>query len=154
MKSLFTRIDSSSHTAVSSAQVIYSFMTFFKKTCLLFHFMIANVFFLIDRLEPSFTDCVFRFRFRFRIPCFSAVDFRRLSDAERGGGGGDFKRWKICFWTCKVEFFFSSLGIYFFGAESVGIYFFIKNILGKIFFCFCPTLPHHFSKGPRLIKIY
>ena len=29
MKSLFTGIDSSSHTAVSSAHVIYSFMSFF-----------------------------------------------------------------------------------------------------------------------------
>ena len=29
MKSLFTRIDSSSHTEVSSAPVIYSFMSFF-----------------------------------------------------------------------------------------------------------------------------
>ena len=31
--------------------------------------VIANIyFFQIDRLEPSFTDSVFRFRFRFRIP--------------------------------------------------------------------------------------
>ena len=35
------------------------------------------------------------------------------------------------FWTCKVEIFFvfSTLSIYFFGAESVGIYFFIKNFV-------------------------
>ena len=35
--------------------------------------VIANIFFQIDRLEPSFTDSAFRFRFRdpvsgFRIP--------------------------------------------------------------------------------------
>ena len=44
MKSLFTGIDSSSHTAVSFAQVIYSFMSFFKKSVYLIYF-IANFIF-------------------------------------------------------------------------------------------------------------
>ena len=40
--------------------------------------VIANIFFPIDRLEPSFTDSVIRFCFRdsvsgFRNPCFSAA---------------------------------------------------------------------------------
>ena len=159
MKSLFTGNDSSiwsSDTAVSSAPVIYSFMSFFfvVKSVFLFYF-IANVFnFQIDRLEPSFTDSVFRFRFR--ISCFSAADFRRLS----GGWGreevGILRDARFFFfWICKVEifFFFPSLGIYFFGAESVGIYFFYLEFPGEFFFCFCPTLPHHFSIGPRLITI-
>ena len=61
IKSFFTGIDSSSDTAVSSTQLIYSFMSFF---FYLFSYFIvfANIFFLqIDRLEPSFTDSVFRF---------------------------------------------------------------------------------------------
>ena len=44
MKSIFTRIDSSSHTAASSAQVIYSFMSFFKNLFIYF-IVIANIFF-------------------------------------------------------------------------------------------------------------
>ena len=42
----------------------------------IYFIVIANIFFFlqIDRLEPSFTDSVFRFRFR--IPCFSAADFK------------------------------------------------------------------------------
>ena len=68
MKSLFTGIDSSGHTAVSSTQLIYSFMSFFN--LFIYFTVIANIyiFFQIYRLEPSFTDSVFRFRFRFRIP--------------------------------------------------------------------------------------
>ena len=98
MKSLFTGIDSSSDTAVSSAQVIYSFVFFFKKPVYYFISLLICFFFQIDRLEPSFTDSVFRFRSRFRIPCFSAADFRRLSDdVEGGGGGGLIKRCKIFF---------------------------------------------------------
>ena len=35
----------------------------------IYYFVVANIFFFqIDRLEPSFTDSVLRFRFRFRIP--------------------------------------------------------------------------------------
>ena len=62
MKSLFTGIDSSSDTAVSSTQLIYSFMSFF--ICLVILLSLLTFFFQIDRLEPSFTDSVFRFRFR------------------------------------------------------------------------------------------
>ena len=62
MKSLFTGIDSSGHTAVSSTQLIYSFMSFFN--LFIYFIVIANIyFFQIYRLEPSFTDSVFRFRF-------------------------------------------------------------------------------------------
>ena len=43
MKSLFTRIDSSSHTAVSYAQVINSFMSLFY--LFISFFVIANFFF-------------------------------------------------------------------------------------------------------------
>ena len=42
MKSLFTGIDSSSHTAVSSAQVIYSI---FFNHLLIYFIVIANIFF-------------------------------------------------------------------------------------------------------------
>ena len=69
IKSFFTGIDFSSDTAVSSTQLIYSFMSFFY---LFTHFIvIANIFFFqIDRLEPSFTDSVFRFRFRDFVSMF------------------------------------------------------------------------------------
>ena len=85
IKSLFTRIDSSSDTAVSSTQLIYSFMSCFLSVCLFYCHCYYFVF-QIDRLEPSFTDSVFLFRFRFcshlrdsvsvfrfLIPCFSAA---------------------------------------------------------------------------------
>ena len=69
IKSLFTVIDSSSDTAVSSTQLIYSFMSFFN--LFIYFIVIANIyihfFFQIDRLELFFTDSVFRFRFRFRF---------------------------------------------------------------------------------------
>ena len=55
MKSLFTGIDSSSHTAVCSAEVINSFMSLFY---LFIYFSVIANFFQIDRLEPSFTDSV------------------------------------------------------------------------------------------------
>ena len=42
-------------------------------TCLFILLSWLIFFFQIDRLEPSFTDSVFRFRFRFWIPCFSAT---------------------------------------------------------------------------------
>ena len=56
---------------------IYSFVSFFLSVYL-FYCHCWYIFFQIDRLEPSFTDSVFRFRFRdsvsgFRIPCFSAA---------------------------------------------------------------------------------
>ena len=45
----------------------------------IYFIVITDIFFQIDRLEPSFTDSVFRFRDSvsasgFRIPCFSAAD--------------------------------------------------------------------------------
>ena len=68
MKSLFTGIDSSSHTAVSPAQVII-FLNLF-----LYFIVIANIyFFQIDRLEPSVTDCVFRFRFHDSVSGFHVL---------------------------------------------------------------------------------
>ena len=46
----------------------------------IYFIVVANIFFFqIDRLEPSFTDSVIRFRFRFRIPCFSAAARRAHS---------------------------------------------------------------------------
>ena len=76
MKSLFTGIDSSSHTAVSYAQVINSFMSLFY--LFISFFVIAN--FFLSRSLGTFHG--FRFRFRdsvsgFRIPCFSAAVFKR-----------------------------------------------------------------------------
>ena len=56
MKSLFIRIDSSSHTAVSSAKVINSFMSLFY--LFIYFFVMAIFFFQIDCLEPFFTDSV------------------------------------------------------------------------------------------------
>ena len=91
MKSVFTGIDSSSHTAVSSAQVINSFVSLLY--LFISFFVIANFFFQVDRLEP-FTDSVsvsvsvsvsmipfpdsgFRIPDSgFRIPCFSAAVFK------------------------------------------------------------------------------
>ena len=68
IKSLFTGINSrdTAVLAVSYTHLIYSFMSF----SYLFNycFVIANIFFQIDRLEPSFTDSLFCFRFRLRIP--------------------------------------------------------------------------------------
>ena len=145
MKSLFTGNDSSiwsSDTAVSSAPVIYSFMSFFVvKSVYLFYF-IANVFnFQIDRLEPSFTDSVFRFRFR--IPCFSAADFRRLSNGwgrEEVGILRDarffffgYVRWK--------SFFFSLLGHIFFRGRIRRNIFFLFRISWGIFFLLLPHPP-------------
>ena len=87
MKSLFIRIDSSSHTADSSAKVITSFMSLFLPVYLFFCH--GYFFFQIDCLEPSFTDSVsvsvsvsvsISFSIsvsvsvsEFRIPCFSAA---------------------------------------------------------------------------------
>ena len=45
----------------------------------------------MDRLEPSFTDSVFRFRFR--IPCFSAAAYGRGG----GVGGGGVASVGVCF---------------------------------------------------------
>ena len=47
MKSLFTGIDSSSHTAVSSAQAIYSFVSFFKSVYL-FYFIAKDIHFFFS----------------------------------------------------------------------------------------------------------
>ena len=71
IKSLFTGIDSrdTAVLAVSSTHLIYSFMSFFY--LFIFFLSLLTFFFQIDRLEPSFMDSVFRFRFR--IPCFSAA---------------------------------------------------------------------------------
>ena len=57
----------------------------------IYFIVIANIyFFQIDRLEPSFTDSVFRFRFRdcvsvsgFRIPSFSAAVHGRQMNADQ-----------------------------------------------------------------------
>ena len=159
MNSLCTGIDSSSHTAVSSAQVIYSFMTFFfkkkKPVCYFISWLLICFFFfksiawnLLSRIPYSVSVSVSGFH----------VLVLQISGAwvmrSGGEGVGILRDARFVFGHVRWNFFFSSLGIYFFGAESVGIYFFIKNIVGKFFFCFCPTLPHHFSKGPRLIKIY
>ena len=65
MTSLFTKIDSSSQTAVfPGINFIHSFLL-----------SLLTYFFQIDRLEPSFTDSVFRFRLCF---CF------RLRDSVSG----------------------------------------------------------------------
>ena len=78
MKSLFIRIDSSSHTADSSAKVITSFMSLFLPVYL---FCCHGYFFFSNRLLGTFFHrfcfrfrfCfgfhfLFHFRFRFRIP--------------------------------------------------------------------------------------
>ena len=73
-------IDSSSHTAVSSSQLIYSFMSSFFYLFSYFIVIATSFFFLqIDCLEPSFTDSVFRFRIR--ILYFSAA----VKNANFGG---------------------------------------------------------------------
>ena len=77
MKSLFTGIDSASHTVVSSAQVIYSFMSLFHVFVCLLSLLIYL--FQIDRLEPSLTDSVFRFR----IPCFCAREVFFLKTEQK-----------------------------------------------------------------------
>ena len=62
-------IDSSSDTAglLYSTQLIYSFVSFFY--LFIYFIVIANIyFFQIDRLEPSFTDSVFRIPFPFPFP--------------------------------------------------------------------------------------
>ena len=63
-------MDSSSDTAVSSTQLIYSLMSFIYLFIFIYFIVIANIFFFqIDRLEPSFTDSVFRIPYSvFRIP--------------------------------------------------------------------------------------
>ena len=65
MKSLFTAIDSASHTAVSSAQVIYSFMPLFH--LFVYFIVIANTFVsnrslgtFFDGFCISFPDSMFR----------------------------------------------------------------------------------------------
>ena len=52
MKSLFTGIDSASHTAVSSAQVIYSFFPLFH--LFVYFIVIANIFVSNRSLETFF----------------------------------------------------------------------------------------------------
>ena len=76
MKSLFTGIDSSSHTAVSSAQVIYSFF----KICLFILLSLLTYFFTNRSLGAFFHGFRIPFPFPFpfpdsgfRIPCFSAA---------------------------------------------------------------------------------
>ena len=74
MKSLFTGIDSTRHSAFSSDQKIYWLMlgllpmSFF--ICLFIHFIVIDILFQINRLEPSSTDSVFRFRFHDSISSF------------------------------------------------------------------------------------
>ena len=88
MKSVFTGIDSSSHTAVSSAQVINSFVSLLY--LFISFFVIANFFFKSIAWNLSRIPFPFpfpfpfpypSFRFRipdsgFRIPCFSAAVFK------------------------------------------------------------------------------
>ena len=71
MKSLFTGIDSSSHTAVSSAQVIYSFFL----NLFIYFIVIANIFFyksiawsLLSRIPYSVSVIPFPFPFPFLFP--------------------------------------------------------------------------------------
>ena len=68
---------------IQQSPLLYSANLFICVFFLMFIYfiVITDIFFQIDRLEPSFTDSVFRFRFRdsvpvsgFRIPCFSAAD--------------------------------------------------------------------------------
>ena len=70
MKSLFTGIDSSSHTAVSYAQVINSFMSLFY--LFISFFVIAN--FFLSRSLGTFHGFRFRFRFRDSVPGFRIPD--------------------------------------------------------------------------------
>ena len=67
MKSLFTGIDSASHTAVSSTKVIYSFMSFFK-ICLFI--LLPLLFFFSNRSLGTFFQ-------GFRIP-FPGTGFHVL----------------------------------------------------------------------------
>ena len=74
MKSVFTGIDSSSHTAVSSAQVINSFMSLFY--LFISFFVIANFFF--KSIAWNFSRIPFPFPDSgFRIPCFGAAVFKK-----------------------------------------------------------------------------
>ena len=80
IKSLFTGIDSrdTAVLAVSSTHLIYSFMSFSFICFFIFLSLLTFFFFQIHRLEPSFTDSVFRSVSvsvsEFRIPCFSAAE--------------------------------------------------------------------------------
>ena len=91
MKSLFTGIDSSSHTAVSPAQVII-FLNLF-----LYFIVIANIhFFQIDRLEPSVTDCVFRFRFHDSVSGFHVLVLPSNNcECNATRHEGDDKNWTL-----------------------------------------------------------
>ena len=89
MKSIFTGIDSSSHTAASSAQVIYSFMSFFKNLFIYF-IVIANIFFykaiawrLLSRIPYSVSVIPVPLPDSgFRIPSFSAAGIRQQIKGE------------------------------------------------------------------------
>ena len=66
----------------------------------IYYFVVANIFFQIDRLEPSFTDCVLRFRFRdsvsvsgFRILCFSAAGFSNRTGTSVDDGARKLNNW-------------------------------------------------------------
>ena len=74
---------------IQQPPLLYSanlFICVFFLICLFILLSLLIFFFQIDRLEPSFTDSVFCFRFRdsvsvsgFRIPCFSAAAKTSLS---------------------------------------------------------------------------
>ena len=77
MKSLFTGIDFSRHTAVSSTQIIYSFMSLFH--LFIYFILIANIYFfksiawnLLSRIPYSVSVIPFPDS-GFRIPSFSAA---------------------------------------------------------------------------------
>ena len=73
IKSIFTGIDSSSDTAVSSSQLIYSFVSF-SFYLFIYFIVIANIYiFQIDRLEPSFTDSAFRIPYSVSVSGFHVL---------------------------------------------------------------------------------
>ena len=61
---------------IQQSSLLYSANRLFICVFLICLFILLSLlisFFQIDRLEPSFTDSVFCFRFRFRILCFEAA---------------------------------------------------------------------------------
>ena len=99
--SLFTGIDFSSDTAVSSTQLIYLFMSFF--ICLFILLSLLDIFFQIDCLEPSFTDSVVCFHFRF---CFC--------DSMMALNGNSNENDKIGLYHTRSTFCMFTLGCLFF----------------------------------------
>ena len=66
----------------------------------IYYFVVANIFFQIDRLETSFADSVLRFRFRdsvsvsgFQILCFSAAGFSNRTRTSVDDGARKLNNW-------------------------------------------------------------